>query len=320
MRLKENKGISLIVFTIILLVLLVVAGGVIVYLLNNPVKEGTAIQTPTNVEDFNSSEKVEVKLSNAEALTKGNELYKKAYNYVVKGTENIETLLTSNSKKQFEELKKNEDNLMFSIFNDTDVGRKELVVKTLDINTIVFNVLHYGIIETDGQQERLEYTFESAFKIVKSNDEWVIDSIVGNRIENVKTDIKEENITNGEANQIGNELYEKAYLYVVDSPKKENIENKLTSNAKQQIEKIKKSEDELMVSIFDGTDVGRKEVKVKELKNNEVIFDVFHYSIVETDEQEERLEYTFEKAFKIIKLNGEWIIDSVIGNNRIENK
>ena len=36
MKLKENKGMSLIVFTIILAVLLVVAGGVIIYLLNNP--------------------------------------------------------------------------------------------------------------------------------------------------------------------------------------------------------------------------------------------------------------------------------------------
>lgn len=46
MKLKESKGMSLIVFTIILAVLVVVAGGVIVYLLNNPVKEGTTIQTP----------------------------------------------------------------------------------------------------------------------------------------------------------------------------------------------------------------------------------------------------------------------------------
>lgn len=35
MKLKENKGMSLIVLTIILAILLVVAGGIIVYLLNN---------------------------------------------------------------------------------------------------------------------------------------------------------------------------------------------------------------------------------------------------------------------------------------------
>lgn len=50
MKLKENRGISLIVFTIILLVLLVVTGEIIVYLLKNTVKEGTAIQTPTGVQ------------------------------------------------------------------------------------------------------------------------------------------------------------------------------------------------------------------------------------------------------------------------------
>lgn len=35
MKLKENKGMTLIVFTIILAVLLVIAVGVIMYLLNN---------------------------------------------------------------------------------------------------------------------------------------------------------------------------------------------------------------------------------------------------------------------------------------------
>ena len=61
MRLKENKGMSLIVFTIILLVLLVVAGGVIVYLLNNPVKENVAIQkqTGTQTNTDNNQNKLE---------------------------------------------------------------------------------------------------------------------------------------------------------------------------------------------------------------------------------------------------------------------
>lgn len=44
MKLKENKGMSLIVFTIILAVLLVIAGGAIVYLLNN---QQTVPQIPT---------------------------------------------------------------------------------------------------------------------------------------------------------------------------------------------------------------------------------------------------------------------------------
>jgi len=60
MKLKESKGMSLIVFTIILAVLLIVAGGIIVYLLNNPVKEGTTIQTPTELQDNMANNEVEV--------------------------------------------------------------------------------------------------------------------------------------------------------------------------------------------------------------------------------------------------------------------
>lgn len=52
MKLKENKGMSLIVFTIILAVLLVVAGVAIVYLLNNPkVVEKTPTIVQSNVQN-----------------------------------------------------------------------------------------------------------------------------------------------------------------------------------------------------------------------------------------------------------------------------
>jgi len=50
MKVKENKGMSLIVFTVVLAILVVVAMGVIVYLLNNPVREKVAIQTPSSVQ------------------------------------------------------------------------------------------------------------------------------------------------------------------------------------------------------------------------------------------------------------------------------
>lgn len=50
MKLKENKGMSLIVFIIVLAVLVVVAGGVIVYLLNNPVKEKVVIQNQSGIQ------------------------------------------------------------------------------------------------------------------------------------------------------------------------------------------------------------------------------------------------------------------------------
>lgn len=62
MKLKESKGMSLIVFTIVLAVLVVLAGGVIVYLLNNPVKEKVAIQTPSSVQtNMSNDEKIEEK-------------------------------------------------------------------------------------------------------------------------------------------------------------------------------------------------------------------------------------------------------------------
>ena len=60
MKLKESKGMSLIVFTIILAILVVVAIGVIVYLLNNQVKEGTTIQTPTELQNNMANNEVEI--------------------------------------------------------------------------------------------------------------------------------------------------------------------------------------------------------------------------------------------------------------------
>jgi len=156
MNLKQSKGISLIVFTIILAVLVVLA--------------------------VNSSNKVQ--LSKEEALTKGNELYEKAYDYILKRNDNIETLITSNAKKQLNQLKNGEEEIIFSIFNDTDVGRVELIVSNITNDTITFNVLHYNIIDGPGVEERLEYTFENAFKIIRENNQWVIDSVVGNRVYN----------------------------------------------------------------------------------------------------------------------------------------
>ena len=64
MKLKENKRMSLIVFTIILGVLVIVAIGIIVYLLNNPVKEKVAVQNPIEVAQLNSSSEVKEKYTN----------------------------------------------------------------------------------------------------------------------------------------------------------------------------------------------------------------------------------------------------------------
>jgi len=51
MKLKENKGMSLIVFIIILAVIVLVTIGVIMYLLNNPLKENVSIQNETGVQN-----------------------------------------------------------------------------------------------------------------------------------------------------------------------------------------------------------------------------------------------------------------------------
>lgn len=57
-KIKENRGMSLIIFTVILAVLVVIAGGVIVYLLSNPktehIKEQTGSTTLFNTPNTNS--------------------------------------------------------------------------------------------------------------------------------------------------------------------------------------------------------------------------------------------------------------------------
>ena len=65
-KLKASKGISLIVFTLILAVLLVV-GGVIVYLLNNPVKENVDIQNQIGIQtNTDNNQNKLINLSEAE--------------------------------------------------------------------------------------------------------------------------------------------------------------------------------------------------------------------------------------------------------------
>jgi len=68
MKLKESKGMSLIIFTIILAILVVVAGGVIAYLLNNPVKENVVIQNQagTQTDTDNNKNKVNTNVNNEE--------------------------------------------------------------------------------------------------------------------------------------------------------------------------------------------------------------------------------------------------------------
>ena len=71
MKLKENKGMTLILFTIILAVLLVIAGGIIIYLLNNPVKEDVTVNRLTDIENLNYTGEVQQELTN-ESTIQGN--------------------------------------------------------------------------------------------------------------------------------------------------------------------------------------------------------------------------------------------------------
>lgn len=118
--------------------------------------------------------------------------------------------------------------------------------------------------------------------------------------------------------KIGEELYEKLSIDIINENNLKNIKNELTSNAKQQIEKIKKSQDEFNFSILYGPKE-LSEVRVNEIKSDEIIFDVVKYDIIEIDEtgdgnwdKQELEEIIFEKAFKIKKIKGEWIIDSIM--------
>ena len=226
MKIKESKGISLIAFTIVLAVLVIVAGGVIVYLLNNPVKEGTTIQTPTNVEDLNSSEKVEVKLSTAEALNIGKDLFEKQDkiidklytegNYykdnivVITKTlkDEIYSLLTDNAIKEIEtKCKYKEENGKFyydtewldpmSVFGNTDVGRKELVVQSITEDTIIFDLNKYNLIDGPGVEEFVNYTYYKGFSIKKINENWKIDSVVEERVEEKTAQTSETTKDNG---------------------------------------------------------------------------------------------------------------------------
>lgn len=66
MKVTENKGISLIVFTVVLAILVILATGVIAYLLNNPVREKVSVQTPSSVQsNMSSSETIQEKNENA---------------------------------------------------------------------------------------------------------------------------------------------------------------------------------------------------------------------------------------------------------------
>ena len=87
MKIKKDNGASLTGFVItILVILLIVAVVGCVYLINNPIKEKVAIQTPTNVENLKSSDKVEENVIEKNEIILNENLYnqiKGLYEYEV---------------------------------------------------------------------------------------------------------------------------------------------------------------------------------------------------------------------------------------------
>lgn len=108
MKLKESRGMSLIVFTIVLAILVVLAGGVIVYLLNNPVKEKVAIQNPTGVQSNLGS--IETNVENKKEPITNNETK----------VEIVKEKMTADEK--FQEYIKNLNNAISNLEEGTTIG------------------------------------------------------------------------------------------------------------------------------------------------------------------------------------------------------
>lgn len=109
MKLKENKGVSLVGFVIVLLVILVLvfAAG-FVYLLNNPVKEKVAIQNPTGVQSNLGS--VQTNVENQKEPITNNETK----------VEIVKEKMTSDEK--FQEYIKNLNNEISNLEEGTTIG------------------------------------------------------------------------------------------------------------------------------------------------------------------------------------------------------
>ena len=69
MKIKENRGVSVIAFIIVIAVIVIIASCIIVYLLNNQVKEKVAVQDTAPVTEVNSSSKEEEKTTKIETMT-----------------------------------------------------------------------------------------------------------------------------------------------------------------------------------------------------------------------------------------------------------
>ena len=177
-------------------------------MIENMIKEN--INTKTDIKTTNEANTV---LTETEEKKLGDELFKKLENLLYanlvldedveiqndgfvaitkKLKDEIYTVLTNNAINELEtKCSYKEKNGKYyynfnqidpgSMFGHTDAGRKELVVSSISEDKIVFTVNCYNLVDGSGVEERIDYTYKNAFTIVKSNGNWIIDSIEGKR-------------------------------------------------------------------------------------------------------------------------------------------
>ena len=93
MKLKENKGMSLIIFSIILAILVLVLVVVIVYLLKNPVKEQRLINRTVNIE----VNQLENKTENSQIIKKLTDGEKANINKILSLSLNLSAIQSTNT-------------------------------------------------------------------------------------------------------------------------------------------------------------------------------------------------------------------------------
>lgn len=179
MKLKDNKGMSLILFTIIILILLIVSIGVIVYLLNNPVKENVLTQNPTSIQsNMNSDEnkmlsenldinnqnsvenKIEINATNINiedyvGIWYETESLKEYSDVCIDLDENKNILVEVGIYRltTFDNLKATlNDNIITLTKNNDFIG-----TLTLDNNKIIFN---YSVEDLNIKNEKVEFTYK----------------------------------------------------------------------------------------------------------------------------------------------------------------
>ena len=145
MKIRESKGMSLIAFTIVLAVLVVVAVGVIVYLLNNPIKENVAIQneTGTQTNTDNNQNKVNENANNNSnvenaKLRKLTEVEIVSVNSKV-NSGNFQKALASVQSNDFKEIDKFNKNIL-----EENDARYKFVCQFIELQTLRDKIIEDG--------------------------------------------------------------------------------------------------------------------------------------------------------------------------------